>query len=63
MKTEEEIKENLRKLLEQHETCELGTFKKLVHQRAVTLAWVLDNPKAKDVVFTEDTKMIFECLY
>lgn len=64
MRSEREVRDKLKDLVEQLETCKTGTsVQVMLQQRAVALAWVCGNPKISDLVLSEDYLSFYGCLY
>jgi len=65
LRTENEIKEMLDKLMKQIEQTKDDNpqAKKMLNQRGLTLLWVLENKKIDTLIFTEDQLAILCAVY
>jgi len=63
MKSEDVIQAKFNELVQQRDSCEVGSAaRRILNERLLTLAWVLDHHLARELLLSEKQKAILECV-
>jgi len=64
MRSKDEIRTEFSKCVAKRDTCPKGSqVRRILNERIVALAWVLERPEVPDVIPSEEVISLMECLW